>query len=126
MAMNKVVGIGIFIRAKDTKILREWYLENLEIDFHPDYLFTTFAPSDMAVVKNSAQMLSLLDENSQYFEPSKSGFMLNLCVNNIAYFVEKLKANNVEILWQDLESEHGKFVHILDIEGNKIELWQPV
>lgn len=124
--MNKVVGIGIFIRAKDTKILREWYLENLEIDFHPDYLFTTFAPSEMARVKNSAQMLSLLDENSSYFEPSKSGFMLNLCVDNIGYFVEKLKANNVEILWQDLESEHGKFVHIIDPEGNKIELWQPV
>ena len=124
--MGKVVGLGVFIRAKDTKALREWYLENLEIDFHPDYLFTTFVPSEMARIKNSGQVLSLLVENSPFFEPSKSGFMLNLCVDNIGYFVEKLKANNVEILWQDLESEHGKFVHILDIEGNKIELWQPV
>ena len=40
--------------------------------------------------------------------------------------VEDLKKNGVTIV-DNIESyDYGKFVHILDAEGNKIELWEPV
>lgn len=123
--MGKVVGLGVFFRAENPKSLREWYLENLGIDFHPDYLFTVFDPKEQAAINNANQVFSLMPSDTQYFEPSKKDFMLNLCVDDIGFFLDKFKANNIEVLWQDLQSEHGKFAHILDIEGNKIELWQP-
>lgn len=123
--MGKVIGIGVFFRASDPKTLREWYLDNLGIDFHPEYLFSSFDPKEMAKIENSSQVFSMMSQDSPYLSPSKKDFMLNLCVDDIEFFLAKLKANNVEILWQDLESDHGKFAHILDPEGHKIELWQP-
>lgn len=123
--MGRVVGLGVFFRANDPKALREWYLENLGIDFHPEYLFTVFDPKEQAKIENANQVFSMMSADSPYLEPSKKDFMLNFCVDDIEFFLEKLKANNIEILWQDLQSDHGKFAHILDPEGHKIELWQP-
>jgi len=40
--------------------------------------------------------------------------------------VRKLKENGVMVLDDIVAYEYGKFVHILDTEGNKIELWEPV
>lgn len=123
--MGKIVGLGVFIKSQDPKILRDWYFDILEIEIHPEYFYASFEPKRMAEINNSAQVFSLMSANSEYFEPSKSGFMLNFCVDDLEYFIEKLKTHNIQILWQDLENDHGKFAHILDPEGNKIELWQP-
>lgn len=52
--------------------------------------------------------------------------MINYRVQNIEGLLEKLKANGVIVL-DDIETyDYGKFVHIMDTEGNKIELWEPV
>lgn len=52
--------------------------------------------------------------------------MINYRVQNIEGLVEKLRNNGVTIL-DDIETfDYGKFVHIMDEEGNKIELWEPV
>ena len=52
--------------------------------------------------------------------------MINYRVQNIEGLVDKLKSNNVTILDAIQTFEYGKFVHIMDHEGNKIELWEPV
>lgn len=65
-------------------------------------------------------------EGSDYFAPSEKPFMINYRVQNIEGLVRKLKANGVTIL-DDIETfDYGKFVHIMDTEGTKIELWEPV
>jgi len=51
--------------------------------------------------------------------------MINYRVENLEALVEELKKENVTILDKIEASDYGKFVHILDIEGNKIELWEP-
>ena len=38
----------------------------------------------------------------------------------------KLKTNGVTILDSIETYDYGKFIHIMDAEGNKIELWEPV
>ena len=52
--------------------------------------------------------------------------MINYRVENIDKLVEELKATGVEVVDEIESFEYGKFVHIMDPEGNKIELWEPV
>jgi predicted enzyme related to lactoylglutathione lyase len=52
--------------------------------------------------------------------------MINYRVQNIEALVEKLRANGVTICDEISTYDYGKFVHIMDDEGNKIELWEPV
>jgi predicted enzyme related to lactoylglutathione lyase len=52
--------------------------------------------------------------------------MVNYRVQNIDGLVEKLRANGVTILDEMMSYEYGKFIHTLDHEGNKVELWEPV
>jgi predicted enzyme related to lactoylglutathione lyase len=51
--------------------------------------------------------------------------MINYRVKNIVLLVEELKKEGVTIIDTIESYDYGKFVHILDIEGNKIELWEP-
>jgi len=69
---------------------------------------------------------SAFKKGNSYFSPSKKEFMINYRVQNIEELVNKLKENGVTIL-DDIDAyDYGKFIHILDPEGNKIELWEPV
>ena len=69
---------------------------------------------------------SPFSKESEYFAPSKKKFMINYRVQNLEGLVEKLRENGVTIL-DDIETfDYGKFIHIMDEEGNKIELWEPV
>jgi predicted enzyme related to lactoylglutathione lyase len=56
----------------------------------------------------------------------KLHLLVEFRVQNIEGLVKKLKQNGVTILDEISVYDYGKFVHILDIEGNKIELWQPI
>ena len=51
--------------------------------------------------------------------------MINFRVENIEELVEELKKNGVTVLDTIETYPYGKFVHILDPENNKIELWEP-
>ena len=64
-------------------------------------------------------------ETTKYFEPSTKDFMINYRVENLEALVEELKKNGVTIVDNIETYDYGKFVHILDVEGNKIELWEP-
>jgi predicted enzyme related to lactoylglutathione lyase len=67
-----------------------------------------------------------MSKDSNYFDPSKSQFMVNYRVENIEALVAQLKAEDVKVVDEIEEFEYGKFVNVLDPEGNKIELWEPV
>jgi predicted enzyme related to lactoylglutathione lyase len=65
-------------------------------------------------------------KGSDYFAPSEKEFMINYRVQNIEGLVSKLKENGVTILDEIVTYDYGKFIHIMDAEGNKIELWEPM
>ena len=65
-------------------------------------------------------------EAAKLYEPSTKGFMINYRVDNLEALVEELKKENVTILDKMETYDYGKFIHILDIEGNKIELWEAI
>jgi predicted enzyme related to lactoylglutathione lyase len=122
----KVTGIGgIFFRSKNPKATTEWYGKNLglAIDEHGSAFEFRNAnnPEDINYLRWSP-----FEENTDYFNPSEKEFMINYRVQNIEGLVKKLKENGVTIVNEIEEFEYGKFVHIMDPEGNKIELWEPV
>ncbi|RZK77123.1 MAG: VOC family protein [Pedobacter sp.] len=121
----KVTGVGgIFFFTENPKETRDWYAKNLGLEVN-DW-GSTFESRNMANPEeiNSLQW-SPFKNGSEYFEPSKKEFMINYRVQHIEKLVERLKSNNVTILDEIETSDYGKFVHIMDADGNKIELWEP-
>jgi len=64
-------------------------------------------------------------EDTDYFEPSKKEFMMNFRVENLDELLETLKEEGVQVVGKAESVEEGKFGWIVDLEGNKIELWEP-
>ena len=122
----KVTGIGgIFFRSKNPQKTNEWYGKNLGLAID-DY----GSPFEFRNANNPDEINYLrwspFEEETDYFEPSEKDFMINYRVQNIEALVEKLKENGVTIVDSIAEYEYGKFVHIMDPEGNKLELWEPI
>ena len=122
----KVTGIGgIFFRSKDPKAIGEWYGKHLglAIDGYG-------SPFEFRNANNPEEINYLrwgpFDENTDYFEPSVKEFMINYRVQNIEALVDQLKESGVTVVDSIATFDYGKFVHIMDPEGNKIELWEPI
>lgn len=123
--MKKVTGIGgIFFKCKDPKKVRDWYKTHLGLNTN-DYgtVFEWHQGTDST--KKGFTQWSPFNDNSKYFEPSTRDFMINYRVENLEKLVAELKKEGVTIVDKIETYDYGKFVHILDVEGNKIELWEP-
>jgi len=124
--MKKVTGIGgIFFKCKDPKQVREWYKTHLGIDAGP-YGANFAWRQDADPTKKGSTQWTPFAETTKYFDPSTKDFMINYRVGNLEALVEQLKTEGVSIVDKIEASDYGKFVHILDVEGNKVELWEPV
>jgi len=123
--MKKVTGIGgIFFKCKDPNKIRDWYKTNLGLNTNPYGAVFEWHHGEDATKKGFTQW-SPFNEKTDYFEPSAKDFMINYRVENIETLVEELKRNGVTMLDTIETYEYGKFVHLLDVEGNKVELWEP-
>ena len=122
----KVTGIGgIFFFADNPEETREWYSQNLGIETNAYGASFESRNLDRPKEINTLQWCPF-KKGSDYFAPSKKEFMINYRVQNIEGLVKKLKENGTTILDNIVTYDYGKFVHILDPEGNKIELWEPI
>ncbi|TPE42398.1 VOC family protein [Pontibacter mangrovi] len=123
--MKKVTGIGgIFFKCKDPNAVKEWYKTNLGLNTNPyGAVFEWYQGADNT--KKGFTNWSPFGESTQYFEPSAKEFMINYRVENLEALVEELANNGVTVLDPIETYDYGKFVHILDLEGNKVELWEP-
>lgn len=125
-SIPKVTGVGgIFFRSKDPVKAREWYGKNLGLAITEYGSTFEFRNANRPDEINYLEW-SPFNERTSYFKPSEKEFMINYRVQNIVGLVKKLKENGVSVLDEIEKFEYGKFVHILDPEGNKIELWEPV
>lgn len=122
---GRVTGIGgIFFKCKDPKAVREWYRQNLGIQTNEYGAVFEFRQGVDSSKKGFLQW-SPFNEKTKYFEPSNREFMINYRVVDIEDLVAQLRQNGVTITDSIETYDYGKFVHILDLEGNKIELWEP-
>jgi len=122
----KVTGIGgIFFFSDNPKETKEWYAKNLGFDVN-EWGSVSFEYRDVDKPEEIIPLQwSPFKKGDEYFNPSKKDFMINYRVQNIEGLVSKLKENGVTILDDIAVYDYGKFVHIMDSEGNKIELWEP-
>ncbi len=123
--MKRVTGIGgIFFKCKEPKKMREWYQTHLGLSTNQyGAVFEWYQGADST--KKGFSQWSPFKETTKYFEPSTKEFMINYRVENLEALVEELKKEGVAITDTLQTFDYGKFVHIMDIEGNKIELWEP-
>ena len=123
--MKKVTGIGgIFFKCKDPNKIKEWYNTHLGFDAGPYGASFEWREAEDPSKKGLTQW-NVNSETAKLYEPSTKDFMINYRVENLEALVEELKKENVTIVDKIETYDYGKFVHILDIEGNKIELWEP-
>lgn len=120
-----ILGIGgIFFKSRNPEKINEWYRENF--GFNTDKYGTMFHGK---TADESGKDLFLqwapLPQNSYHFEYSNREFIINYIVEGIEQLVNNLRAKGVQVLGNIEEFEYGKFVHLLDPENNKIELWEP-
>jgi lactoylglutathione lyase len=123
--MKKVTGLGgVFFKCDNPKDMNEWYAKNLGLT--TSEYGTTF---EWRQADNPSEIGSTswctFSKDSEYFNPSAKPFMINYRVENIVELVNELKKENVTIVDEIAEYDYGKFVHVLDPEGNIIELWEP-
>ena len=121
--MKRVTGLGgFFFKTEDPDKIKQWYKDRLGLD--TDRYGCTFWWKDKEGNDCSTQW-SPMKNDTTYFEPSKSSFMMNFRVENLVELLEVLKAEDVTIVGEIEEYSYGKFGWILDPEGNKLELWEP-
>jgi predicted enzyme related to lactoylglutathione lyase len=123
--MKRVTGIGgIFFKAKDPKALGQWYKTHLGINVEEwggaAFRWANDNPSGVGTT-----IWSPFTEDTQYFAPSPSSFMVNYRVADLHALLAALRTEGCAVVDKVDESEFGKFGWVVDPEGNKIELWEP-
>ncbi|NID12306.1 VOC family protein [Fibrivirga algicola] len=123
--MKKVTGIGgVFFKSDNPTAMNEWYAKNLGLDTSEHGASFDWREADDPS-KKGATAWCAFPADTGYFNPSTKPFMINYRVANLVALVTELRTENVVIVDEIAESDYGKFVHILDPEGNIIELWEP-
>lgn len=122
----KVTGVGgIFFKSENPQDMRDWYEQKLGLVTNEYGSLFEFRNTDKPDEKGYLQW-SPFDSGTRYFAPSEKQFMVNYRVQNIERLIENLREQGVEIVGEIESFEYGKFAHIMDPEGNKLELWEPV
>jgi predicted enzyme related to lactoylglutathione lyase len=125
--MAKVTGIGgVFFKSRsDSAALAAWYHKHLGLPLESWGGAVLRWPDDTADDKGLT-VWTVAEKDSQWFSPSDSAFMINYRVDDLDALISQLRADGVEIVGGPESHENGKFAWILDLEGNKVELWEPM
>ena len=120
---KRVTGLGgFFFKTSQPDHLKQWYKERLGIP--TDNYGWSFWWKD-AEGNDGMTQWSPMKDDTDYFEPSESSFMMNFRVENLDELLDALKEEGVTVMEKTEEFDYGKFGWILDPDGNKIELWEP-
>ena len=122
--MARVLGVGgVFFKSRDPRALSAWYRDVIGLELE-DWGGVVFRPEAMAGHPGAATVFSAFEAETTYFEPSAKDFMINLAVDDLDGVLASCAAHGVDV--KVLPDEpNGRFAHLLDPEGTKIELWQP-
>jgi predicted enzyme related to lactoylglutathione lyase len=125
--MARVTGIGgVFLKCKgDHAALAAWYQKHLGMPLEDFGGAILKWPEDKAE-DGGLTVWHLAGRDSKWFSPSDSSFMINYRVDNLAELLAQLRSAGVEVVGGPESHENGKFAWIMDPDGNKVELWEPM
>ena len=123
---KKVTGIGgIFFKCSDPAAIRQWYATHLGIEAKEYGTMFEWRNIDNPDKKGST-VWSAFSNSTKYFAPSEKEFMINFRVEHLEWLLDELKKEGIQVVGDMQVHEYGKFAHIMDPDGNKIELWEAV
>ena len=123
--MAQVIGLGgLFFKSPDPAATRDWYARVLGIEFG-EWGGTVFMPQTAAAQEGAATVFSPFSAETTYFAPSDSDFMFNLMVDDLDAMLARCAQEGVEPVGEPMDEPNGRFAHIMDCDGRKVELWQP-
>ena len=125
--MAKITGIGgVFLKSKGASAsLVAWYQKHLGMSLE-DFGGAILKWPDDSAEDQGLTVWHVADSDSQWFSPSTSSFMINYRVDDLDEMLTQLRAGGVEIVSGPESHENGKFAWIMDPDGNKVELWEPM
>jgi len=128
--MARVTGIGgVFLKSRDPKALTAWYAEHLGVQLN-DWGGAHFLWSDEVPATTGGTAWSIFPEDSKHFGPGNAAgpqtVMIDYRVDDLDGLLEKLRAAGVTIDPKREDASFGKFAWIVDPDGNRVELWQPL
>lgn len=122
--MARVLGVGgVFFKSKDPVALIGWYRDVIGLEVQ-DWGGVILLPDAMAGHPGAATIFSPFEADTTYFEPSTKEFMINLAVDDLDGVLASCKSHGVDATVLP-DQPNGRFAHLLDPEGTKIELWEP-
>ncbi|MEZ4703492.1 MAG: VOC family protein [Rhodothermales bacterium] len=125
--MARVTGIGgVFIKSNnDSAALAAWYQKHLGMPVESWGGAVLRWPDDTAEDKGLT-VWTVAKKESKWFSPSESAFMINYRVDDLDALIAQLRADGVDVVGGPESHENGKFAWIMDPDGNKVELWEPM
>jgi predicted enzyme related to lactoylglutathione lyase len=119
--MAKAVGIGgIFLKARDPRALAQWYATHLGIEDQGGGSLAFHGPESTGTT-----VFAHFPLDTAYFGEGAQQAMVNLRVDDLDALLAQLAAAGVRIDPKRDDAPYGKFAWIWDLEGNRVELWQP-
>jgi predicted enzyme related to lactoylglutathione lyase len=123
--MAKVLGLGgLFFKSRDGAALRDWYVRVLGLEF-ADWGGVVFTPDKALAKPGAATVFCPFKSDTDHFAPSDKEYMFNLVVDDLEGVLAHCRTEGVEAMQPVQDDFNGRFAHIMDPEGRKIELWEP-
>jgi predicted enzyme related to lactoylglutathione lyase len=124
MRREQVTGIGgIFFKARDPGKLAAWYHEHLGLSVKEQHADFEWREKDIPE-QVGRTVWSVFAADTDYFGPASKPFMINYRVANLDRMLEQLQRDGVVV--EKIEQyDYGRFAWISDLEGNRVELWEP-
>jgi catechol 2,3-dioxygenase-like lactoylglutathione lyase family enzyme len=122
---GRILGIGgVFFKSANRDQMREWYSKHLGLDDKGQGVMLPWREHDDPQ-KEHVTVWTVFPASTDYFNPSHAPFMVNYIVDDLDALLDRLKQEGVKIDAQRMNESYGRFAWIYDLDGNKIELWQP-
>lgn len=126
--MAKVIGLGgLFLACRDPAATLAWYGRVLGLEAGGHGSFEFVHATSAAVFGDAARtVFAAFDAGTGYFAPSGLPFMLNLMVDDLDGILARAAAEGVAEVQPREAYDYGRFGWIMDPDGRKVELWEPV
>ena len=123
---GRILGIGgVFFKSANSDQAREWYAKHLGIADKGGGAMLPWREHDDPK-KEHVTVWTVFPATTDYFSPGQAPFMINYIVDDMDALLVRLKEEGVQIDAKRMDEPYGRFAWIYDVDGNKIELWQPV
>ncbi len=123
--MAKITGIGgIFFKSNNLEDMQAWYKEKLGFNMEDGTVSFPRRGNDNPD-QHGKTVWSIFPQNTEYFNPGGSSFMVNYIVDNLDEFIKVIEQRGIKLSGSIEEYDYGRFAWIQDPDGNKIELWEP-